>query len=374
MKNELQSEQMATHEIDKVDWPADGIESLGHCPVCGSKARQVLHTMLTDDIYKVAPGSWSLQQCGGCKSAYLDPRPTRETIGLAYAEYHTHEQPSRFMRAAPTPKNALRRLTRSLTNGYVNARYGTAYQPATWFGYWLMKMLPVNRRRLDRPFSELKFRVPIRCPEGGKLLDVGCGSGIFLQVAREAGWQTFGVDFDHKAVSCAHALDLNVLLGGIEQFSDKENFFDVITIGHVIEHVHDPKEVLMEVHRLLKPGGILWIETPNISSVGHSYWGRYWRGLEPPRHLVLFNYGSLRNLLGQVGFQRMTTKVRHGIYAPLAAQSDAIQNGGDVRKYVVLRKHRVGAAFSRIKTFFWPRTSEYISITCRKANNSKTEK
>jgi hypothetical protein len=82
----------------------------------------------------------------------------------------------------------------------------------------------------------------------------------------------------------------------------------------------------------------------------------------------------LRNLLGQVGFQRMTTKVRHGIYAPLAAQSDAIQNGGDVRKYVVLQKHRAGAAFSRIKTFFWPRTSEYISITCRKANNSKTEK
>ena len=89
---------------------------------------------------------------------------------------------------------------------------------------------------------------------------------------------------------------------------------------------------------------------------------------------MLFNYGSMRSLLAQVGFQRITTKIRCCIYAPLAAQSEAIQKGGDVRNFVVLRRHRVGAAFAWIKTLFWPEASEYISITCHKANDSKVSK
>ena len=371
MKNTCSNEQTELREIDKTAWPMEGIETLGYCPVCGSPARHMLHESLTDSTFGVAPGEWNLQQCANCKSAYLDPRPTRETVGLAYADYYTHVQPVQFVRGA-VPKSAFRQLTRRIGNGYLNVSYGTAYQPAIRFGYWLMKLLPTYRRRLDNFFSELKFRVPFLTPAGGRLLDVGCGSGVFLQAAREAGWQISGVDFDHKAVRSAHAMGLNVLLGGIEQFSGKENYFDVITMGHVIEHVHDPKEILVAVNRLLKPGGTLWIETPNINSVGHYFWGRHWRGLEPPRHFVIFNHGSLRSLLDLVGFEKIEFKNRPAVYAQLAAQSEAIQNGGDVRNIAVLRKHHIGAAFAWIKTFICPGSSEYISLTCRKKIESHT--
>jgi hypothetical protein len=130
----------------------------------------------------------------------------------------------------------------------------------------------------------------------------------------------------------------------------------------------------MTAYRLLKPGGILWLETPNIDSVGHCRWGKHWRGLEPPRHLVLFNYRSLRTLLSQVGFQQVETKVGCGVYASLAAQSEAIQKGRDPYKYADPRlNHRIDAAYASIRTFFRPEKREFISLTCQKATDIDRE-
>lgn len=99
-------------------------------------------------------------------------------------------------------------------------------------------------------------------------------------------------------------------MAGLNGFGAVESRFDVITLNHVIEHVSDPIELLRSCYRLLKLGGQLWLQTPNIDSLGSRRYGRHWRGLEPPRHLVLFDPVSLRSALHQAGFQRGSFLIR----------------------------------------------------------------
>jgi len=76
-----------------------------------------------------------------------------------------------------------------------------------------------------------------------------------------------------------------------------------ITLSHVIEHVHDPLKLLRQCFELLAPGGRLWLQTPNLRSLGHAVFGPAWRGLEPPRHLVLFDRATLMAALAGAGFR-----------------------------------------------------------------------
>jgi 2-polyprenyl-3-methyl-5-hydroxy-6-metoxy-1,4-benzoquinol methylase len=93
-----------------------------------------------------------------------------------------------------------------------------------------------------------------------------------------------------------------VIAGGIDALDGQAAIFDVITLSHVIEHVHDVGGTLRACHRLLKPGGRLWLETPNVAALGHKVFGVNWRGLEAPRHLVLFSAPALKQLLQDAGF------------------------------------------------------------------------
>jgi SAM-dependent methyltransferase len=90
--------------------------------------------------------------------------------------------------------------------------------------------------------------------------------------------------------------------------------FDVVTLSHVIEHLHDPRPALREIHRLLAPGGLVMITTPNLDAYGLEVFGRCWRGLEPPRHLVLYTSRSLGGLLSDAGF--CTIEVKEQIHDP----------------------------------------------------------
>jgi 2-polyprenyl-3-methyl-5-hydroxy-6-metoxy-1,4-benzoquinol methylase len=278
-------------------WPKEGLETLGECPVCGDMDRHILHSDLVDNVFFCAPGVWKLWQCVKCRSAYLDPRPTPETIGLAYKQYYTHGTTG-SSKVNYANLGVIQKARRQLVNGYTKRRFGSPDRPANEIGYFLSFLIPWVKNVPDRYFRH------IPSPKSGsnKLLDVGCGDGSFLLLAKSCGWEVCGVDPDEAAVTSAIKKGLDVYQGGAEHFRDQKEVFDVITLSHVIEHVHSPKKTIGNCYDLLKPGGTIWIETPNIDSYGHQEFGKNWRGLETPRHLTILNRRALHDILQQTGF------------------------------------------------------------------------
>jgi predicted SAM-dependent methyltransferase len=117
---------------------------------------------------------------------------------------------------------------------------------------------------------------------------------------------------DPLAIAAAKSAGLDAHVGDIRLLEGEQELFDIITMNHVVEHVHDPLSLLRTCHKLLKVGGILWLESPNFNGYGRKLFGRHWRGLEVPRHLVLFNAANLSELLLHVGF----THLRHADWMP----------------------------------------------------------
>ena len=279
-------------------WPVSELECT-NCPVCGSSARVVLHEGLIDNIFECALGKWTLWKCMNCRSAYIDPRPTFESIYTAYANYYTHREVSK--RDDYIDLGLFRKLRRKLVNGYTNWRYYTSAEYSSIMGVFIAYIFPLHRRVIDHQYRYL----PQLPKNGGSLLDVGCGDGAFLALAHTCGWDVTGLDPDPKAVENVTKQGLSAYLGGIEYFEGKTNLFDVITMNHVIEHVHKPIKLLEACYKLLKSGGQLWLETPNINSFGHTRFKKNWRGIEAPRHLVLFNRHSLKQAILSVGFTEL---------------------------------------------------------------------
>lgn len=280
-------------------WPPQSLEAVPACPICHSTGRRVLHQDLVDDTFFTAPGKWTLHQCTGCGSAYLDPRPTLASIGTAYAEYYTHGSEA----AAPMGrlKTIAKRVLRSFSDHYT-ASLADPRHPGKSIGAALsvacIKALPPCREVINARYRHLHRPAP----GADRLLDLGCGAGDFLERAQSLGWRAEGVDFDPQAVAAARARGLQVSVGSIDSYSEVRDLFDVVTCNHVIEHVYDPQAVIASIYRILKPGGQMWIETPNISSAGHTLFGRAWRGLEAPRHVAIFSYRALVDALRQAGF------------------------------------------------------------------------
>jgi len=241
----------------------------------------------------------------------------------------------RMERCPPSPWNSVRHHRGMLSairaerrpgwrgiRTYLNERFGWREGSPWPLGAFFLRALPVLRRRYDRDFRHLPRATP-----GGRLLDVGCGSGDFLVTAKSCGWNAFGIDTDSNAVRYASSRGLDVKVGGIEHLEASGERFDVITLSHVLEHLHDPRSTLAGCLRLLKPGGRLWLETPNALALGHEVFGSAWRGLECPRHLVLFNRDNLFKLLAELGFERVATLPRQSALRPLFKESLALAEG-----------------------------------------------
>ena len=306
--------------VGKVEaaWPQDGLESVEACPICGSRLRELLYKGLRDRIFFCAPGEWNLYRCGGCGSGYLDPRPTRETIHLAYRNYFTHAISNE---PRPSPRQPFARV---FANGYRNWRFSTKDQPSSRLGVLVKALQPGRRAQID---AEMRNLPPAW--QGATLLDIGCGNGQFLVRARDMGWQVLGVDPDPEAVKIARSRGLDVRVGGVDVLSAEQGQFDRITMSHVIEHVHDPITLLRACHGLLREGGQIWIDTPNLGSLGHSIYAENWRDLDPPRHLVLFTYSSLRWALSEAGFENVEDEPHRRVCAEVFGASEAIAQGRD---------------------------------------------
>lgn len=278
-------------------WPADELERLDSCPLCGSSERRIVYEGLADVVYGVAQGTWALMACRPCGAAYLDPRPNRTSIVRAYRSYATHAEPDESL---SVPKTMLRRWRRRSRNGYANDNYGYALEPASRIGGKILSLLPPQSRAIDRWIHHLPRPKP-----AGRLLDVGCGNGAWLLQMQRLGWEVSGIDFDSGAVRVARNAGVDAHESTLDHAPFETASFDAIALSHVLEHFHDPNHEMGHVRELLKPGGMVWIATPNWCSAGHRLLGRDWRGLEIPRHLVLFQRLTLNRLLENSGFCRI---------------------------------------------------------------------
>ncbi len=144
----------------------------------------------------------------------------------------------------------------------------------------------------------------------GRLLDVGCGRGLFLRQMRRAGWEVAGVEADaevSRRISAAYALDVRGGEPADWGFADES--FDVVTLHHVLEHVARPAEMLDRCRRLLRDGGLLVAAVPNRDSLQAAFGGACWLHLDVPYHIHHFTAAGLGRLLEATGFR--VVKVRH---------------------------------------------------------------
>lgn len=155
---------------------------------------------------------------------------------------------------------------------------------------------------LDASINQLTFTERLRDIErrvGGKgrLLDVGCALGDFVAAAVEAGWDAEGVEISAYAAAEARARGLAVRSGTLEELRLPDASYDIITLYDVIEHVADPLATLHEIRRVLKPGGLLHIVTPNVGGLQARLLGRHWYHYKPGEHLAYFSPRTLRALV-----------------------------------------------------------------------------
>jgi 2-polyprenyl-3-methyl-5-hydroxy-6-metoxy-1,4-benzoquinol methylase len=265
-----------------------------HCYLCGKPGRLV-HAQLEDKLFG-APGIWDLKECSGeeCGLVWIDPAPLLEDLPKAYATYYTHDDGRQSVRSG-----RLRELYHQVKLAHLSNALGYRSKSVGRIAWLISKLLcffPAWRRGIK---AEVRF-LPAR--SGGKLLDVGCGSGDWLEKMQRLGWTVSGIDFDDKAVRIAKERGLDVSCGTIPGIEFPSGTFDVVTLNHVIEHVPDPVAVLKESNRILKPGGKLVLATPNNACWGRRFFKGYWRGLEPPRHLHIFSPLSMQSTLKLAGF------------------------------------------------------------------------
>jgi 2-polyprenyl-3-methyl-5-hydroxy-6-metoxy-1,4-benzoquinol methylase len=272
------------------------------CPLCGEEGEE-LYGEMSDWLFAAA-GKWSLRSCGSCELAWQDPRAAEEDISKLYARYYTHRSEQ---------ETVIARFRRA-TYQFALARKGYSVARPQGILARLISNIPSVARAAELDVLGLSPVNP------GTLLDVGCGNGEFAARMQSLGWTVSGVDPDPAAVKRGTNQDIHIFQGTIADVPHT-NRYDVITLSHVIEHVVDPVALLRECSARLRPQtGILVLTTPNLKSLGHRWFKRFWRGLEVPRHLILFSPASLSDCVTQAGLRvrsiRTETRIARMIFAP----------------------------------------------------------
>lgn len=139
--------------------------------------------------------------------------------------------------------------------------------------------------------------------EPKRLLDIGCSNGAFVYSSLRCGWDAIGVELNSESAKFAEKLGLNVYNVELSKLSFPSGHFSAITMWQVLEHLSDPKRVLREAARILKPGGILAVSTPNIRGIGWKLLHEDWEAIAPKVHINLFDSKSLEKLVVNCGFK-----------------------------------------------------------------------
>ena len=139
-----------------------------------------------------------------------------------------------------------------------------------------------------------------------RILDIGCGDGHFLAVAKRKGWEVFGTEFTDEAVKVCREKGIQIHQGDLKTFSADQ--FDVITSFEVLEHINDGSEHVEKIYSLLRSGGLFYFTTPNFNSLSRKYLGGKWNVIEYPEHLTYYTVRTISKLLTKAGFRKQSIR------------------------------------------------------------------
>ena len=230
-----------------------------NCNLCGSDDTELL-------FFK---WSFNIVQCRKCGLVYVNPRRTLQTLKSHYTEEF---------------------FTSCENRGYED-------------------YIGIEKQ------IKIKFKIKLKRVEkfkrDGRLLDVGCAAGFFLDVAKASGWEVCGVELSDFASNYARKKGLNVFTGDLTDTDFPDEYFDVVTMWDVIANLTDPYSNLKDVHRILKKGGLVVISTGNINSIFAKFQGINWEILTPTGHNYYFSPMTLSKMLNATGFKIVKTST-HG--------------------------------------------------------------
>lgn len=186
--------------------------------------------------------------------------------------------------------------------------------------------------RLDEIFASF---APYR--RTNRLLDIGCGAGSLLEAARRAGWEAHGTEVSAPAVEHARAAGFEVFCGDLADAPYPEGHFDVVTASEILEHLPEPRALVREAARVLRPGGLFWATTPHGRGLSARLLGTGWSAISPPEHMQLFSLRGARRMLGGAGFSKPRVTSRgcdpfEVIRALRSRRHAESQNGGPARE------------------------------------------
>ena len=238
------------------------------CPVCEYPRSRVRYE-LKDRFFRTVEESFPLFECGSCGLLFQDP----EVIAGRLAEFYPE--------------------------GYWWNESGPLATIEARYREFVLKRDQVS-------FVSSLFAEPMK----HRLLDIGCGSGGFVKLAGEAGFDAFGMDSSKGAVDTGMEAGVEQLVCATEQdLRAAGEQYDILTLFHTLEHVLEPFQYLKRIRDLLKKPGSLIVQVPNRESYQARIYGTRWYGLDCPRHVCNYTRHSLLYLLGRCGFR--IQKIRH---------------------------------------------------------------
>ncbi len=135
------------------------------------------------------------------------------------------------------------------------------------------------------------------------IIDIGCGEGHFLEVAKKRNWNVYGIEFSDVKVSICKEKGIKVLQGRLNPDSYEKDFFDVIISSEVIEHINYPVQEIINFQTILRKGGAVYLTTPNFGSLSRLILKERWRIIEYPEHLCYFTPKTMSFLLEKAGLK-----------------------------------------------------------------------
>ncbi|MBX0333692.1 class I SAM-dependent methyltransferase [Pontibacter sp. HSC-14F20] len=227
-------------------------ERLEHCPICGKEDFKNF-LVVTDNA--VSKESFVIVECENCSFKFTNPRPDAASIDKYYEseEYISHS---------------------NIKTGIINRAYHVVRSITT-----KQKVELINR------YASAK----------GAILDYGCGTGVFLNACKQDGWDVRGVEPNARAREEASTLTGELIAKGHDEISGEK--FDIITMWHVLEHIHALNETLAELINLLQEDGTLIIAVPNADSHDAQQYKADWAAYDVPRHLYHFTQPTMKRLL-----------------------------------------------------------------------------